>query len=146
MDLPKVASQRLLIDDFENLNQSMATKCSEPIIRIAVEKHVTGKERHDGSNQPALRCVTLFDDLGKEVNNIMYAEITGSRLLLTRLGMQAPPDRFLLYTGSESESSHRFVGWQSGSVGRIGMANLEMVPVINDNRSRNFPPEAAAPY
>ena len=97
MDLPEVADQRLLIDDLEHVDQPMAAQgASRRSLRIALQEHVTREQRHDRLDLPSLRRATFFEDLGKVIDDPGVAKLTGGRLLLTRLGMQAPPDGLIL--------------------------------------------------
>ena len=92
MDVLEVAGQRLLIGDLEHAHQPIAAERDQSIVGIAIQEHVSGEQRDDRLDFPALRRPGLLHDLGKVVKDTFLAELAGDRLFLPRLGVQAPPD------------------------------------------------------
>ena len=64
VDLPKVADEPLLVDDRQDVHQSVPAKCGESVVRITVEEDVTRKERHHRLDFPSSWRSTFLDHLG----------------------------------------------------------------------------------
>ena len=65
VNLAEVTSQRLLIDDFEHVDQPVGRKRDQAIVVIAFQEHITHKERNNRLNFPPLGRVTFFMTWGR---------------------------------------------------------------------------------
>jgi hypothetical protein len=116
MDLAEITFERLLVDDLNHADQAVGPQCFKAIVDTAVQEHVTGEEWNNRSNFPALGRATFLEHLGKVIHDSMDSQIAGDRLFLSRLGVQAPPDRFFLRL--ERRGIIPKVGWVTVGLGR----------------------------
>ncbi len=63
VDLAEVADQSLLVDDLQDVHQPIAAERRQPVVRIAVEEDVSGKQRHDGLELSPLRRPAFLEHL-----------------------------------------------------------------------------------
>jgi Tetratricopeptide repeat len=148
VDVLEVARQRFLIGDLEHAHQPIAAQRHQSIVGITIQEHVSGEERDDGLDLPALRRPGLLHHLGKVVKDAFLAELAGDRLFLAGLGVQAPPDGIvLLAVGIKLVPEARRVtvglGWQyrhrgTGAEGRRAVDSAAGVSSsfsdVNDSR------------
>ncbi len=94
--LLEVACQCLLINDFDHANQPVAAQREQAGVGISLQKHVAREERDNRLDFPPLGRARFFQYLGKVIDGPLGAELTGRRLLLSGLCVQAPPDRLAI--------------------------------------------------
>jgi hypothetical protein len=93
VDLMEVASQTILIGDVEDSCNPVSAESGESILLSPFQEHVAWKEGYNRLDPPSLRSAAFFSRLRKVVGDTRFAKLAGSRLLLARLGVQAPPDQ-----------------------------------------------------
>ena len=91
--LTEVACQRLLINDLDHAHQPVAAQREQAVVDITLQEHVTREERDNRLDFPSLGRASFFQYLGKVIDGPQGPELAGRRLFLSRLCMQAPPDR-----------------------------------------------------
>ena len=65
VDLLKVASQSILIGDFEDGDEPVSAERDQPILVVPLQEHVAGKEGHDRLDPPSLRRAAFFSACGR---------------------------------------------------------------------------------
>jgi len=97
--MAEVADQPVLIRDLQDTDQAMAAQGHQPVVGIPVEEQVPGEERHHRSSPPTLGGLALAEDLRQIIHDSVLPQLAGGRLLLTRLGVHAPPGPIRLERG-----------------------------------------------
>ena len=93
VNLLEVACQRVLIYDLDHTDQSMGAQRGQAVVEISLQEQVAHEERHNRLDFPPLGRAGLFQHLGQVIDDPQGAEVAGRRFFLTRLCMQAPPNR-----------------------------------------------------
>jgi hypothetical protein len=93
VNLLEVACQCLLIDDLDHAHQPVTAQREHPVVDISLHEHIAGEERDNRLDSPSLGRASFFQYLGEVIDGPLGPEVTGRRLFLSRLSMQAPPDR-----------------------------------------------------
>lgn len=91
LNLSEISLDRRLIANLENLDQSIAPECRQPILGVAVKKEIALEERDDRANLPPLGGAIFLNNLRQIKRELQPSKFARGRLFLARFGVQTPP-------------------------------------------------------